>query len=115
MRILFEQFVFYGFRLQGDGNNNNNSNNDNNNNSNNNNKRKRVERTLSKPTIITQNTSQPKALDPPKIPSVGQYFDIHVPMAANPGNFFVQPFDKDALGVCISYFSLFKFDSCIEP
>jgi len=30
-----------------------------------------------------------KSLCPPQIPAVGDYFDVHVTMAANPGNFTV--------------------------
>jgi hypothetical protein len=30
-----------------------------------------------------------KGLGPPQIPAVGDYFDVHVTMAANPGNFTV--------------------------
>jgi len=37
-----------------------------------------------------------KSLCPPQIPAVGDYFDVHVTMAANPGNFTVQPY-KDLL------------------
>ncbi|XP_069687013.1 tudor domain-containing protein 7 isoform X2 [Periplaneta americana] len=39
--------------------------------------------------------SSSRGLSPPQIPDIGDYFDVHVTMAANPGNFTVQPY-KDA-------------------
>lgn len=46
-----------------------------------------------------------KSLKPPQISGIGEYFDIHVTMAAHPGNFTIQPYkDKSALEVnIISY------------
>ncbi|XP_076172297.1 tudor domain-containing protein 7 tapas isoform X2 [Ptiloglossa arizonensis] len=41
-----------------------------------------------------------KSLKPPKISGIGEYFDVHVTMAAHPGNFTVQPFrDKLSLEI----------------
>ncbi|XP_046384453.1 tudor domain-containing protein 7-like [Ischnura elegans] len=38
---------------------------------------------------------KPRTLPAPKVPKVGELFDVHVTIAANPGNFTVQPW-KDA-------------------
>ncbi|XP_012148923.1 tudor domain-containing protein 7 tapas isoform X2 [Megachile rotundata] len=59
--------------------------------------RKRIERLNSKHSI-NEDDEIVKALKPPKISDIGEYFDIHVTMAAHPGNFTIQPFeDKRAL------------------
>ncbi|XP_043254220.1 tudor domain-containing protein 7-like [Colletes gigas] len=66
-------------KSQGDGNNNIKP-------------RKRIERVNFKFTGIEAGEVV-KSLKPPKISGIGEYFDVHVTMAAHPGNFTVQPFD----------------------
>jgi hypothetical protein len=39
--------------------------------------------------VYSDNETASKSLCPPQIPAVGGYFDVHVTMAANPGNFTV--------------------------
>jgi len=39
--------------------------------------------------VYSGNEAASKSLSPPQIPAVGDYFDVHVTMAANPGNFTV--------------------------
>jgi hypothetical protein len=39
--------------------------------------------------VYLDNGAASKSLCPPQIPAVGDYFDVHVTMAANPGNFTV--------------------------
>jgi len=39
--------------------------------------------------VCLDNEAASKSLCPPQIPAVGDYFDVHVTMAANPGNFTV--------------------------
>ncbi|XP_029040468.2 tudor domain-containing protein 7 [Osmia bicornis bicornis] len=59
--------------------------------------RKRIERMNSKHST-NEDDDVLKSLKPPKISGIGEYFDIHVTMAAHPGNFTIQPFeDKSAL------------------
>ncbi|XP_054015092.1 tudor domain-containing protein 7-like [Hylaeus anthracinus] len=70
---------FYFREMQGDGNNNIKE-------------KKRTERSNSKYAGNEVNESV-KSLKPPKISGIGEYFDVHVTMAAHPGNFTVQPFD----------------------
>ncbi|XP_031830738.1 tudor domain-containing protein 7 tapas [Nomia melanderi] len=65
-------------RPQGDGNNNIKP-------------RKRIERANSK--LTANEDDEVRSLKPPKISGIGEYFDVHVTMAAHPGNFTVQPFD----------------------
>ncbi|XP_078039259.1 tudor domain-containing protein 7A-like [Augochlora pura] len=70
-------------RSQGDGNNNIKP-------------RKRIERISSK--LVGCEENEVRSLKPPKISALGEYFDVHVTMAAHPGNFTVQPFeDKKSL------------------
>ncbi|KAG7205807.1 hypothetical protein KM043_007752 [Ampulex compressa] len=79
--LIYEEDLL---RLQGDGNNNVKP-------------RKRVERLNSK-TNTVENIETEKSLKPPKISAINNFFDVHVVMAANPGNFIVQPFaDKEVL------------------
>ncbi|XP_076247225.1 tudor domain-containing protein 7 tapas isoform X2 [Calliopsis andreniformis] len=66
-------------RSHGDGNNNMKT-------------RKRLERTNSK--LAGNEDEDVRVLKPPKISGIGEYFDVHVTMAAHPGNFTVQPFDE---------------------
>ncbi|OAD62297.1 Tudor domain-containing protein 7 [Eufriesea mexicana] len=54
--------------------------------------RKRIERISSKSTGYEEDDIL-KSLKPPKISGIGEYFDVHVTMAAHPGNFTIQPFD----------------------
>ncbi|XP_033350171.1 tudor domain-containing protein 7-like [Bombus vosnesenskii] len=54
--------------------------------------RKRIERMNSK-FAGSEDDDVVKSLKPPKISGIGEYFDVHVTMAAHPGNFTVQPFD----------------------
>lgn len=54
--------------------------------------RKRVERMNSK-LSDNENSDDRRSLKPPKIGDIRDYFDVHVTMAAHPGNFTVQPFD----------------------
>ncbi|KZC05161.1 Tudor domain-containing protein 7 [Dufourea novaeangliae] len=65
-------------RSQGDGNNNIKP-------------RKRIERANSK--LAGNEDDEVRCLKPPKISGIGEYFDVHVTMAAHPGNFTIQPFD----------------------
>ncbi|XP_076661435.1 tudor domain-containing protein 7 tapas [Halictus rubicundus] len=65
-------------RSQGDGNNNIKP-------------RKRIERVNSK--LAGNEDDEVRSLKPPKISGIGEYFDVHITMAAHPGNFTVQPFD----------------------
>ncbi|XP_015587926.1 tudor domain-containing protein 7 [Cephus cinctus] len=67
-------------RTDGDGNNNNTH------------SRKRVERSISR-NITNGDVDAPKSLKPPEISDIGGYYDVHVTMAAHPGNFTVQPFN----------------------
>jgi hypothetical protein len=39
--------------------------------------------------VYLDNETTSRGLSPPQIPAVGDYFDVHVTMAANPGNFTV--------------------------
>lgn len=39
--------------------------------------------------MYLENEATSKGLSPPQIPAIGDYFDVHVTMAANPGNFTV--------------------------
>ncbi|KAK1132304.1 hypothetical protein K0M31_016420 [Melipona bicolor] len=56
----------------------------------------RVERMNSK--LLGNESGDVKSLKPPKISDIGEYFDVHVTMAAHPGNFTIQPFnDKSSL------------------
>ncbi|CAK9832538.1 Tudor domain-containing protein 7 [Anthophora retusa] len=66
-------------KTQGDGNNNIKP-------------RKRIERMNSK-LAGKEDDDVVKSLKPPKISGIGDYFDVHVTMAAHPGNFTIQPFD----------------------
>lgn len=82
---LFNLVVLIFFRANGDGNNNVRP-------------RRRIERTNSR--VNGQVEESRKELQPPKIPEIGEYFDVHVTMAANPSNFTVQPHaNKAALAV----------------
>lgn len=75
-------------RSHGDGNNNTKP-------------RKRIERANSR--LAGSEGDEVKLLKPPKISGIGEYFDVHVPMAAHPGNFTIQPFDdKHSLEVNIT-------------
>ena len=65
-------------RSHGDGNNNTKP-------------RKRIERVNSR--LAGSEGDEVKSLKPPKISGIGEYFDVHVSMAAHPGNFTIQPFD----------------------
>ena len=65
-------------RSHGDGNNNTKP-------------RKRLERANSR--LVGTEGEEVKLLKPPKISGIGEYFDVHVSMAAHPGNFTIQPFD----------------------
>ncbi|XP_017881985.1 tudor domain-containing protein 7A-like [Ceratina calcarata] len=59
--------------------------------------RKRIERMNSK-LADNENGDYRLSLKPPKIGAIRDYFDVHVTMAAHPGNFTVQPYDdKQAL------------------
>nr|XP_033339584.1 tudor domain-containing protein 7-like [Megalopta genalis]XP_033339585.1 tudor domain-containing protein 7-like [Megalopta genalis] len=69
-------------RSQGDGNNNIKP-------------RKRIERINSK--LVGCEDNEIRTLKPPKISGLGEYFDVHVTMAAHPGNFTVQPFEDKRL------------------
>ncbi|KAF7386779.1 hypothetical protein HZH66_011231 [Vespula vulgaris] len=44
-------------------------------------------------TITNEDDDVIKTLKPPKITGLGEFFDVHITMAANPGNFTVQPLD----------------------
>ena len=66
-------------RSHGDGNNNTKP-------------RKRIERANSR--LAGSEGDEVKMLKPPKISGIGEYFDVHVSMAAHPGNFTIQPFDE---------------------
>lgn len=55
--------------------------------------RKRLERTVSRHGATGDGEMIARNLKPPKIPGFGKYFDVHITMAANPGNFTVQPYD----------------------
>lgn len=46
-------------------------------------------------------------LDPPTISDIGQYFDVHVTLAAHPGHFIVQPL-KDASKLKVTCISTFN-------
>ncbi|CAK9801891.1 Tudor domain-containing protein 7 [Anthophora quadrimaculata] len=70
-------------KTQGDGNNNIKP-------------RKRIERMNSK-LAGKEDDDVVKSLKPPKISGIGDYFDVHVTMAAHPGNFTIQPFDDKRL------------------
>ncbi|XP_071440811.1 tudor domain-containing protein 7B-like [Hetaerina americana] len=48
-----------------------------------------------KPPNLPSEPGKPRALPAPRVPKVGDLFDVHVTIAANPGNFTVQPW-KDA-------------------
>ncbi|XP_043287366.1 tudor domain-containing protein 7 isoform X2 [Venturia canescens] len=54
--------------------------------------RKLVERVNSRSTVDIEENA--KALPAPKIGEVGEYFNVHVTMAANPANFTVQPLES---------------------
>ncbi|KAG9430713.1 tudor domain-containing protein 7 isoform X1 [Apis mellifera carnica] len=58
--------------------------------------RKRIERINSK-LAGDDDDEVVKSLKPPKISGIGEYFDVHVTMAAHPGNFTIQPFDDKQL------------------
>ncbi|XP_012284701.1 tudor domain-containing protein 7A [Orussus abietinus] len=64
-------------RTNGDGNNNTRV-------------RKRLDRIMSR---HGEGDSVACSLKPPRISNIGSYFDVHVTMAANPGNFTVQPYE----------------------
>ncbi|KAK2584964.1 hypothetical protein KPH14_002552 [Odynerus spinipes] len=92
--LSYEEFK----RTNGDGNNNIKT-------------RKRVERTTSR-VGVNEDDDSIKSLKPPKITGLGEFFDIHVTMAAHPGNFTVQPLDDkrsleammiELQDVCLAY------------
>ncbi|XP_066601357.1 tudor domain-containing protein 7-like isoform X2 [Prorops nasuta] len=58
-----------------------------------NNNIKKPKRILTK-THSSVDENDGRCLKPPTISEIGEYFDVHVTMAANPGNFTVQPFDN---------------------
>lgn len=71
--------------------------------------RKLLERVNSRSTVDIEENA--KALPAPKIGAVGEYFNVHVTMAANPANFTVQPLDsKEDLRVRMLYLRI-KFSS----
>ncbi|XP_046745961.1 tudor domain-containing protein 7 isoform X2 [Diprion similis] len=55
--------------------------------------KKRLERSVSRHSATGGGELLTKNLRPPVIPDFGRYFDVHITMAASPGNFTVQPYD----------------------
>lgn len=54
--------------------------------------------------LLGNESDDVKSLKPPKISDIGEYFDVHVTMAAHPGNFTIQPFnDKSSLEVKVIF------------
>lgn len=90
-KIISNCYFYYICRTHGDGNNNIKP-------------RKRIERMNSK-FAGSEDDDVVKSLKPPKISGIGEYFDVHVTMAAHPGNFTVQPFDdKRSLEVNVIFY-----------